>query len=108
MLYFSLFLNICLSDPILRRISAYMSNEDKTYDVGLKLGLRNHDIEAIRTDNSKSIQMSSYKVLQTWKKMDVENNVDGLEMKQKLIKALKEAKLCDCITDLNLEESSVN
>ena len=92
---------------MLRRISAYMSNEDKIYDVGLNLDLKNHDIEAIRTDNSKSIQMSSYKVLQTWKKMDVENNVDGLQMKQKLIEALKVAKLCDCITALKLEESSV-
>ena len=85
-----------------------MSSVDKAYDVGIKLGLKNHDIQAIRTDNSTSIQMSSYEVLQKWKKMDVENNVDGLEMKQKLIKALKEAKLCDCITDLNLEESSVD
>ena len=85
-----------------------MSSVDKVYDVGIKLGLQNHDIEAIRTDNSASIQMASYEVLQKWKKMDVENNVDGLQMKQKLIEALKVANLCDCITDLNLEESSVD
>ena len=104
----SVFLNICLSDPILRRISAYMSNVDKTYDVGIKLGLKNHEIEAIREDNSTSIQMASYKVLQKWKeKGGVENNVNGFEMKQELIEALKVAKLCDCITDLKLEESTV-
>ena len=105
-LHFTVFLT-SVSDPILRRISAYMSNVDKAYDVGITLGLKNHEIEAIREDNSTSIQMSSYQVLQKWKKMGLEKNIDGIQMKQKLIEALNVANLCDCITDLNLEESTV-
>ena len=84
-----------------------MSNIPKLYDVGLALGLKNHEIETIETNNEKSVNMASYKVLQEWKKKCIEKSVEGFEMKSLLNKALTKADLCNCIIDLKLEETAL-
>ena len=79
--------------------SQYVSSEDHFRDLGLALGFKTHQLEAMRTDNKTSITDAAFQMLSRWQHSMMQSHMTNREMLiGQLMQALKQAHL-ESVTD---------
>ena len=78
-----------LTDEHLLNLAERITNENIRRKLGIALGIPNHQIQSIKSDNKQDITSAAYDMLQTW----FLNMEDEYIAWEELFKALKKAEL---------------
>ena len=78
-----------LTDEHLLKLAERIPNENIRCKLGIALGIPNHQIQSIKSDNKQDITSAAHVMLQTW----LLNMEDEYVARKELIKALKKAEL---------------